>query len=495
MKQRVLLTLLVVLCFVLFQGSANPCLGGITDSMDKAIAAFDKAINVLNTQSQSWQGTLVKLEQDLIAAGQSTLANEVQNVMQRGIATGGNELRCNADFIQVRMRQALERIRARLKNQEIPPVAPGFCQVVPEAVDLRLDPSRRGQLSFYGYDFDVTRNNLKVIVKKAAGELDVTSSVAMPTHYLMTINVASMTFPPDSQQFIVRWGSDTLSTVNIILPAPPVVTPPKWESLGGVVTSGPGASSWSWGRLDVFARGGNNALYHKWYNGSWSAWESLGGSILSAPAAVSWGTNRIDVFALGTNTALFHKWFDGEWHDWESLGGQLTSAPAVASWGNRRLDVFARGAGDVLMYKYFDGQKWQDWRSLGMTIASAPAAVSWGSGRIDVFARGANNELRHTYYANGQWRPMESLGGTLTSAPAVASWKAGRLDVVAGGPGNTLMHRTFDNNQWGDWQQLSLAFRGDPGAVSWGSGNLHVFAWTPDNALSHVWYEAGWKPQ
>jgi peptidoglycan hydrolase-like protein with peptidoglycan-binding domain len=82
-----------------------------------------------------------------------------------------------------------------------------------------------------------------------------------------------------------------------------------WESLGGVLTSGPGVSSWASGRLDVFVRGTDNALWHKWFSGGWSGWESLGGVITSDPDAVSWGPNRIDAFARGTDNALWHKWF------------------------------------------------------------------------------------------------------------------------------------------------------------------------------------------
>jgi hypothetical protein len=50
-----------------------------------------------------------------------------------------------------------------------------------------------------------------------------------------------------------------------------------WESLGGVRTSGPGAASWASGRLDVFARGTDSALWHIWYDNGWGTWESLGG--------------------------------------------------------------------------------------------------------------------------------------------------------------------------------------------------------------------------
>jgi hypothetical protein len=39
-----------------------------------------------------------------------------------------------------------------------------------------------------------------------------------------------------------------------------------WESLGGVVSSAPSAASWSSGRLDIFARGTDGALWHMSYN-------------------------------------------------------------------------------------------------------------------------------------------------------------------------------------------------------------------------------------
>lgn len=67
------------------------------------------------------------------------------------------------------------------------------------------------------------------------------------------------------------------------------------------------------GRLDIFACGQDNALWHKWYDGRWSDWESLGGVITSDPGAVSWGNGRIDVFARGQDNALWHKWYDGHW--------------------------------------------------------------------------------------------------------------------------------------------------------------------------------------
>jgi hypothetical protein len=51
-------------------------------------------------------------------------------------------------------------------------------------------------------------------------------------------------------------------------------------------------------------------MYHKWWDGSgWRGWEDLGGVIDNAPAAVSWGPNRIDCFARGMDNHMYHKWW------------------------------------------------------------------------------------------------------------------------------------------------------------------------------------------
>lgn len=65
----------------------------------------------------------------------------------------------------------------------------------------------------------------------------------------------------------------------------------------------------------------------------WSSWESLEGVLTSYPAVSSWASGRLDVFVRGTDNAMWHKWFDRKWSSWESLGGMLTSAPGAVSWG------------------------------------------------------------------------------------------------------------------------------------------------------------------
>ena len=258
-----------------------------------------------------------------------------------------------------------------------------------------------------------------------------------------------------------------------------------WEDLGGIITSDPAVSSWAPGRLDCFARGTDNAMWHKWFQGGWSGWESLGGVITSAPDAVSWGPGRIDCFARGTNNALWHRWFQGGWSGWENLGGVLTSGPAVCSWGAGRLDVFVRGTDNALWHKWFQGG-WSGWESLGGTLTSDPAAVCWGPGRIDVFVRGTDNALWHKWFQNS-WSGWESLGGVLTSAPAASSWGDHRLDVFVRGGNNALYNKWYAGS-WEGYGNLGGVLTSGPAAVSWDLARIDVFARGTNNHLWHRWY-------
>jgi hypothetical protein len=271
-----------------------------------------------------------------------------------------------------------------------------------------------------------------------------------------------------------------------------------WSSLGGEFTSGPAVASWAAGRLDVFARGTDNALRHRWCDGSnWSdGWEQLGANEISSdPAAVAWGPNRIDVFVRGADNALYTKWWDGnQWSEYVGLGGNLTSGPAVCSWVAGRLDVFARGTDNALWHLVYDGG-WGTWEQLGVNpISSDPAAVAWGPNRIDVFVRGTDNALYTKWWDGNQWSEYVGLGGALTSGPAVCSWAAGRLDVFARGTDNALWHLSFDEG-WGPWEQLGAnPIASDPAAVAWGPNRIDVFVQGTGNALYHKWWDGMWRP-
>jgi hypothetical protein len=184
------------------------------------------------------------------------------------------------------------------------------------------------------------------------------------------------------------------------------------------------------GRLEVFVRGSDNALYHIWQtkpaDGPWSAWSSLatppGESITSDPAVARNLDGRLEVFAGDANGVLWHNWqtkpADGPWFVWTSLGtppgGGITGNPSAVD-NSGRLEVFVRGSDNQLyhIWQTAPGGDWSEWNWLGGVLTSDPVAIDNVDGRLEVFASGPGNALYHIWQtkpADGPWSAWESLG-------------------------------------------------------------------------------------
>lgn len=158
-------------------------------------------------------------------------------------------------------------------------------------------------------------------------------------------------------------------------------------NLGGTTIAAPALTAQpATNRYDAFAIGSNKNVYQKagLSCGSdtctWgSTWNNIGGVTSFAPAAVSWGTNRLDVFIRGTDDQVYHRYWNGSaWSpSWSAQGGTMTQgAPAVSSPGSGRLNVFARGDDNALWRRQWTGSAWTAWESLGGRLDSAPSATS-----------------------------------------------------------------------------------------------------------------------
>ena len=264
-----------------------------------------------------------------------------------------------------------------------------------------------------------------------------------------------------------------------------------WAPVSGAVagwpgtTSTPAAVSWGPGRMDVFVRGNDGALWHMWWNSAaWGGWESLGGSLASAPSVAAWSANRLDVFARGTDNTLQHLLWDGSrWTAWESLGGILTSAPAVTSWFAGRLDVFVRGTDDALWHRWWSSTSWLGWEGLGGVVSADPGAASWGPGRIDLFVQGTDSQLYHKWY-QGAWSGFEAKGGVLTSGPTAASWAPGQLDVFARGTDSAAWHTRWGSYGWTGWGSIGGGLSSAPASTAW-AATTNVIQDVPYDRQTH----------
>ena len=76
------------------------CFGGITSSIDKAVAVIDLGISDLQTASAEWQTVLQRVANNLPTDISEQIRTEAQNLATRSIATAGTEFRCNVDFLK-----------------------------------------------------------------------------------------------------------------------------------------------------------------------------------------------------------------------------------------------------------------------------------------------------------------------------------------------------------------------------------------------------------
>ena len=68
-------------------------------------------------------------------------------------------------------------------------------------------------------------------------------------------------------------------------------------------------AAWGPDRLDIFVRGTDNALWHLWWDGKWNSWESLGGVLTSGPGAAALAPGYLVIYVKGTDQAIWFKVF------------------------------------------------------------------------------------------------------------------------------------------------------------------------------------------
>lgn len=296
----------------------------------------------------------------------------------------------------------------------------------------------------------------------------------------------------------------------------------QWDNMGGKIVGKPAAVAWGPNRLDVFVRGTDNKIYHKaWNQNTWypgggvSDWENLGGVIAGSPVAVSWGKERLDIFGRGFDGNLHHKWWSPQsgWgpsaQGWENLGGKVSADPAVVSWGPGRLDIVIRGYDGAIYHKAYSGA-WSpsltEWNNMGGATIGEPSMTAWAANRLDIVVRGTDNQVYHKAWGGNAWYPSaqgwSSLGGSITSKASMVSWGAGRLDIVARGADSRLYHKAYqEGSGWfpnvSGWSSLGgYMFAGsNPEIVSWKSGRLDIFIRTSNMEIQHkAWDTNAWYP-
>ena len=273
--------------------------------------------------------------------------------------------------------------------------------------------------------------------------------------------------------------------------------------------AGPAVTSWASNREDLFVRGADNAIWHRyWISGTgWSAWESLGTTIVSNPAAISRGVNEIDLFGTGTSGSIYEKsWNGSTWTAWTLIGAPSVgiapgSGPAITSWASNREDLFVRGADNAIWHRYWiSGTGWSAWESLGTTIVSNPAAISRGVNEIDLFGTGTNGSIYEKSWNGSAWTAWGAVGaptpGTQAGqGPAVSSSGSSRDDLFVRGADNAIWHEDWiSGTGWSAWDSLGPTIVSNPAAISpTGTTTIDLYGTgSDDNSYRKTWNGSSW---
>lgn len=262
------------------------------------------------------------------------------------------------------------------------------------------------------------------------------------------------------------------------------------------------------GRLELFARAPDNAVWHDWQtapNGGWNGWSKLGGATTSNPVVSADADGRLEVFFIvgGHLYETFQLPGGGWYNGWLDQGdGNLVGEPAAMMNSNGSLEVFARDSSGALEHKWQNSPNgtWSAWAGLGGVLHSDPIVGRNGDGRLEVFALGSDDTLWHIWQTapHAAWSAWSGFGGiTLKGTPRVGPNADGRLEVFVTGGDDKLHHiAQAIGGGWSGWIDAgSFAVVGEPAIARNADGRLEVFARGSDNALWHLWQTApnnGW---
>jgi len=241
------------------------------------------------------------------------------------------------------------------------------------------------------------------------------------------------------------------------------------EDLGGPVSASPATAHGT-----VFARGADGTLQAN----SGAGWQGLGKRILGQPAAYGSADGRIDVFVRGTDNAIWRRAYaGGRWGAWTSIGGQVADAPTVAFTSPTAWTVFARGTDGQIRSRTERGA----WTSIGAPgnrpTYGRPSAVVDDAGVVHVAVRIRTDEVWERVLSGGSWSEWTSLGGTVSGSPTLLA-TSGRIYLFALAADNRLWQRNFVDGAWGGWfrrGELSTgAFQGAVGAAAGDNGSAVI---------------------
>jgi len=282
------------------------------------------------------------------------------------------------------------------------------------------------------------------------------------------------------------------------------------------------------GRLEVFARGSDNRLWHNSQSdpgeGPWVGWSSLGGPVGSGPAVVR-RQDQLHIFASGPEGDLrhiFQKERNGSWSEWESAAWfppgsgssppRIVGAPAAAVLDSGLIVVCFNTDDNYLLACLLDmssgSPNWNTWDRLdgqnGWPGSNLPAICQDVDGNLKLFAVDPNAQIVSVethVYGGSQLHYFGNpigMGTSVVGRPAAVPNQDGRIEVVftsTGGDLHTMWQATPGSPDWGGPVSLGGTMNSSPVMSRNADGRLEVFHIGTNGWLHNNWQTApnnGW---
>ena len=182
----------------------------------------------------------------------------------------------------------------------------------------------------------------------------------------------------------------------------------SWASIGGNVTSAPGAVFQGPNSADyaVFARGPSGAVWGRDHTSAgWGPWHNDGGNLLAGPAPAAAAISGTYLLVVGTNKQLYisHAGVTG----FSSVGGQTTVSPGLTSIPGA-LVGFVRGTDNVGYYHKFLNTT-PGWHAMGGVFGSGLSTAALGT-------------TTYTFGLSAGTSVYRSIGNWSTYPPKLGGW-------------------------------------------------------------------------
>jgi hypothetical protein len=246
----------------------------LRQQVDELLKAANHAIDTFGKESTAWRAKLDELHDKLKATGQDLLANDLRAYTDRTVGKVGEELRCNIDFIEGKVKAYLIALRdalAEAKNQLLltsdlktaqrivagiavkvdADVTPGVCSFSPAVINVAWADHRSPQVSgvqgnhvyLSGYGFKPRDPKVLTLWVESADKKrrDVTQYLTVHTAYSASIDMsnAGLRFTPDNVQdrrILLLYRDGEIGAVKLQWGDRPPV-PPKLVNIKSVLTT------------------------------------------------------------------------------------------------------------------------------------------------------------------------------------------------------------------------------------------------------------------